>query len=103
MTTPASPTLWVVAVTFDIHGPHSDDFCAAVQRQARRSLDAEADCLRFDVCRDPANPTRFFLYEIYRHPQAFQHHLASAHFHEFDAQVAPWVASKAVATWELLS
>ena len=59
-----------------------------------------ATSFQFDVCFDPDNPCRCVLYERYDDRDAFEVHLASDHFREFDAKVQPWVQSKIVETWE---
>ena len=53
-------------------------------------------CRQFDVCVDPARDDRIYLYEVYDDEAAFQAHLASEHFHEFDARVADWIRGKTV-------
>ena len=95
--------MYVVTVVFETHADRDGEFLPLMLAQARNSLQHEADCLQFDVCRDPQQATRFFLYEIYRDRAAFDQHLASPHFKQFDADVAPLVASKAVATYQKIS
>ena len=60
------------------------------------SLANEAGCHQFDVCRDPADPSLFFLYELYEDEAAFRSHLRSAHFLAMNALTTPWVAAKTV-------
>ena len=90
----------VITVTFTVKPEHVEAFAAAMENQARASLENEAGCLQFDVCRDPDDPAVCFLYELYADKAAFDAHLASPHFRSFDATVAPWVASKAVTAYE---
>ncbi len=87
--------MYVVTVTFEIEPGHEDDFRAAVTRQAENSVNNEPGCERFDVAVDPANPGKFFLYEIYRDEAAFEDHLASDHYANFSATTSPWVKAKA--------
>lgn len=84
----------IVIVDFNTHAAHAEDFAAAIADNATRSVAEEPGCHQFDVCRDPADPTAFFLYEVYEDDAAFQAHLASAHFKAFDALTAPWVTGK---------
>ena len=91
--------MYVVAVEFRAVAARAQDFREALCRQARNSLAREPDCHGFDVCQDPGDPAQFFLYELYSDAAAFEAHLASAHFHDFDATVRPWVESKAVRVW----
>ena len=93
--------MFVVTVDFRVKPGQEAAFAEAVARQAANSLAGEAGCHRFDVCRDPADGAHVFLYEIYSDRASFDAHLASAHFLDFDATVADWLASKEVATWEL--
>lgn len=92
----------VVTVLFEVKPAHLTDFMAAMQAQAKTSLELEPDCLQFDVCADPDDPTRVFLYEIYTTPEAFAHHLTTDHFKAFDARVADWTLAKSVARFERL-
>lgn len=96
--------MYVVSVLFEIKPDNYADFSKAVIRQADNSLDREPDCQRFDVCESPNdNPNQIYLYEIYTDEAAFQAHLKSDHFLEFDAMVMPWLESKTVSTWNLIS
>ena len=92
--------MYVVTVEFIIAPDHRSEFGQAVIRQAENSLALESDCHTFLVSVDESNPCRFFLYEEYADRAAFDQHLASTHFHEFDALVASWVESKKVDTWQ---
>ena len=93
--------MFVVTVTFEVTPEHAGAFREAVSEQARRSLEAEAHCQRFDVCSDRQDPARIFLYEIYDDEAAFQAHLETDHFKVFDMQVAPWTLTKMVEMWDL--
>jgi (4S)-4-hydroxy-5-phosphonooxypentane-2,3-dione isomerase len=76
-------------------------FDAAIRANARASLDTEPGCHRFDVCRDPAEPGLFFLYELYDDEAAIQAHLRAPHFLQMDAATAGWVQSKSVRKLQL--
>ena len=71
--------MYVVTVEFDIKSEHSADFRQAIRQQAHNSISLETDCHQFDVCFDPEDDTKIFLYEIYSDPDAFQRHLKSNH------------------------
>lgn len=92
--------MYVVTVTFAIDPERVEDFRAAMEIQARTSLDDEEGCHQFDVCYDPEDASACFLYEIYTDKAAFEAHLATAHFEAFDGTVAPWVTSKTVKAFE---
>jgi quinol monooxygenase YgiN len=89
----------VVSVRFVVKAGTETLFLARVLRQAKESLDLEAGCLTFDVCVDPSNPGRVFLYEVYADAGAFDLHRNSAHFRAFDADTREWIAEKVVHRW----
>jgi quinol monooxygenase YgiN len=93
--------MFVVTVTFEAYPEQAAPFLARVRRQALDSLNNEEGCHRFDVCVDPQQPERVFLYEIYTDAAAFAAHMATAHFRAFDAEAGSMLRSKAVETWEL--
>lgn len=93
--------MFVVTVTFESYPEQAAAFLARTRIQASESLSNEEGCHRFDVCVDPAQPQRVFLYEIYTDAAAFKDHLATAHFKAFDAEAGAMLRSKAVETWEL--
>lgn len=90
----------LVAVTFEILPERAEAFRDRVRRQAEDSLE-EPGCQRFDVWCDTGDCCRVFLFEIYHDRAAFDAHLASAHFRDFDSEVAPWVRDKQVELWSL--
>jgi quinol monooxygenase YgiN len=89
-------TMHALVVEFRIKPGHERDFEAAIVDNARASLDTEPGCRQFDVCRDPADPAFFFLYELYDDEAAVKAHLASAHFLAMNQASAHWVAHKQV-------
>ncbi len=91
--------MFVVTVQFEVKESRVDEFRPAVEAQARNSLAAEKDCHVFDVCYDPASVSTVFLYEVYSDADAFDRHLKTPHFHDFNATTADWIDSKAVRTW----
>lgn len=90
-----------LTVHFDLHPQHVAAFRETVMVQAARSLEREPGCLQFDVCFVPEDPTKVFLYEVYKDKAAYEAHIATEHFHEFVGLVADWVRDKQVATWDL--
>jgi quinol monooxygenase YgiN len=92
----------VVTVQIEVDPRHLADFVPLVRENARLSRDTEPGCRQFDVCLDPARPTAVFLYERYFDRAAFEAHLASAHFREFDRAVRGMITAKAVRTLQRL-
>ena len=84
-----------LVVEFRIQAAHIEAFDAAIRANAQASH-TEPGCRQFDVCRDPADPALFFLYELYDDEAAIQAHLRSPHFLQMDAATAGWVDSKVV-------
>ncbi len=93
--------MYVVTVLFEVEPASAESFVNRVRRQAEDSLAREPGCQRFDVCTNPDQPERVFLYEIYDNREAFDAHLASGHFKAFDAEVAPITRVKQVDPWHL--
>jgi len=83
-------------VEFRIKPAHVQDFADAIEANARASRDTEPGCRQFDVCRDPADPTLFFLYELYDDEAAIQAHLRAPHFLQMNAATTEWVEHKSV-------
>jgi autoinducer 2-degrading protein len=94
--------MFVVIVEFTLKPGFAGDFRERVKRQAEDSLQLEADCHRFDVCIDPERENFVLLYELYSDRAAFDTHLASSHFIDFDATVRAWISAKRVASFSLI-
>ena len=89
----------VIVVEFRIKPPFVEAFERAIVDNARASRRTEPGCRQFDVCRDPADPQRFYLYEIYDDEAAFDAHLQTPHFQQMNADTADWVEHKRVERW----
>lgn len=85
-----------LVVEFLIRPAHIEAFATAIRDNARASRDSEPGCRQFDVCRDPANPALFFLYELYDDAAAVDAHLQAPHFLQMNAATAAWVERKTV-------
>ena len=92
--------MYVVTVSFDVKPESVDAFRIAMLEQAANSIEKEAGCHQFDVCFDPKQPHRCFLYEKYTDRTAFDLHLASDHFKDFNETVGPMLANKEVDHWD---
>ncbi len=92
-----------LVVEFMVHPERVDDFEREIVANARASLASESGCRQFDVCRDPAEPCRFFLYELYDNEAAVQAHLAAPHFSEMSRVSKDWVSKKTVWRYERLA
>jgi quinol monooxygenase YgiN len=92
---------YVVWVEFDIHADMSAAFVAMVRENATISLASEPGCERFDVLCSEADPSHIALYEVYGSRPAFEDHLGSPHFRDFDMRSQPLVSRKQVSTFVL--
>lgn len=86
----------VLVVEFRIKPAFVDAFARAIEANALASREGEPGCRQFDVCRDPAEPSLFFLYELYDDETAVLAHLQSTHFLQMSVASADWVESKVV-------
>ena len=91
-----------VTVTFEIDPKRRDAFLDLVQRQAKASLALEVQCTRFDICVQADRANLIFLYEIYYNRQAFDAHLQSSHFRDFDRAAANFIVHKQVDVWGVM-
>lgn len=91
-----------VIVEFQIKPENISDFHEAMLLQAKISLQLEEGCHYFDVCQDPVSPECFFLYELYTDKEAFDLHLQSIHFQDFDKSVSEWIVQKDVKQFKRL-
>ena len=92
--------MFVITVLFSAQPAHLADFLQAITSNAQTSLADEPGCRQFDVCTSTSNPSDVFLYEVYDSKAAFDVHLGSKHFHDFNALTSVWVVSKAVNPFE---
>lgn len=92
--------MYVVVVEFEVLPDRFSRFLEAVKEQARNSLNGEPLCYRFDVCLPHDAEHTVYLYEVYRDAQAFQEHLQTRHFAEFEAHVSEMIQKKSVRTMD---
>ena len=86
--------MYVVTVEFKVRPEFLAQFLPEMIANARASATTERGCRQFDVCTDPQDVSRIFLYELYDDRAAFEAHLATAHFKDFDRKTGPWLLSK---------
>lgn len=95
--------MFIILVQFKIHEEHKDAFQEAVLKQAENSLNNEDDCHTFDVSVDPEDSCSFLLYEAYTNREAFDHHVTTPHFKQFNETVGEWIAEKQLTPWNRLT
>ena len=94
---------FLITVDFYLLPGALDPFIALIKENARRSLAEEPGCHRFDVLVQRGVPDHILLYEIYKNRAAFDVHLKSRHFAEFNAASAPYVKDKKVVEYEYVN
>jgi quinol monooxygenase YgiN len=90
----------VITVLFKVKPGCMEQFRRDMVANADASVRLEPGCRQFDVCTDPLAPDTVFLYEVYDSKDAFDAHLASAHFRSFNDATTAWVESKTVSALE---
>lgn len=95
--------MFCVTVEFTIRPGAMADFMPRMRRQRDDSLALEEGCRTFEIWTGADQGDTVFLYEIYDSAEAFEVHLASAHFLAFAEDVAPWVAARRLLRWETLA
>ena len=88
--------MYVVTVTFTLHDGMADAFMPLMRAQAENSLKFEDGCHQFDVSHHTDDPYTIFLYELYTDKDAFENHLKSFHFKDFDGKVNSMIKEKTV-------
>ena len=90
-------TRHVVLVELHVKLDDRSAFERLIRQNAAASLAHEPGCRQFDVL-SPESPTdgRFVLYEIYADAAAFDAHLRTEHFRQFDAATSDMVTQKTI-------
>lgn len=95
---------FAITVAFELKENAFDEFYRLVTENAAASVNLEPDCIRFDVLTpvQAGMGPDVLLYEIYRSRAAFELHLASEHFLNFDRRTRDLVRSKTVFAFNAL-
>ena len=83
--------MYIVCVTVHVASEHVESFIRATLENARQSR-LEPGNVRFDVLQAEADPSQFFLYEVYRRKEDFASHQQTPHYLRWKETVAPWMA-----------
>ena len=89
--------MYVVCVTIHVKPEHVQDFVPATLVNARGTRQ-EPGNLRFDVLQVEDDPTRFFLYEVYKTKEDFAAHQQTSHYFRWRDAVADWNAQPRTAS-----
>ena len=83
-----------IIVDFKALPGKGDEVREVLQTQARNALEKEPGCCHFDVCSDPDDPQKFFLYELYDDTAAIEAHGQYDHYAAFRARIDPLLKSR---------
>ncbi len=84
--------MYAVCVTVHVKADNIQAFVEATLENAQQSRLSEPGNVRFDVLQAETEPTRFFLYEVYREKEDFARHQQTPHYFRWKETVAPWMA-----------
>jgi len=84
--------MYAVCVTVRVLSEKIEPFLQATLENARQSRQ-EPGNVRFDVLQAEAEPSQFFLYEVYRTKDDFARHQQTPHYLLWRETVAPWMAT----------
>ena len=87
--------MYFVCVSIHVKPEAVEPFIEATLDNARNTR-REPGNLRFDVLRREDDPSRFFLYEVYRAREDFQHHQQTEHYVRWRDAVTDWMAEPRV-------
>jgi len=91
--------VYVIIVEFNLSENSFNESLEMILLNAKTSLDKETGCHVFDVNVSGEVDNRVLLYEVYENEIAFELHLSSNHFIDFDRKILPNVISKSVAAY----
>lgn len=82
--------MYIIVAPIQIKEGFKDQYIKGMLENARRAVNDEPGCLRFDVVRDANDEHRIWLYEVYKDEDAFQAHAQAPHFLKFRDLSADW-------------
>ena len=94
---------FVITVAFELHEGALHEFLPMIVEIASRSRTAEPGCECFDVLVPKEAVNQVFLYEIYKDKAAFDEHLRTQHFLDFNSASARLVKAKTIVAYGLVN
>ncbi|HVT81141.1 MAG TPA: putative quinol monooxygenase [Phycisphaerae bacterium] len=82
--------MYVVCVTILVKPEHVFEFIEATFDNCRHTR-LEPENIRFDFSQAEDDPSRFFLYEVYREKSSFTTHQQTEHYQRWKNKVADWM------------
>jgi len=87
---------FVITVDFEVHEGKLAEFMPLMLDNAEKSRTLELGCDRFDVLVPDGGGHHVFLYEIYKNKAAFDVHLKTSHFLDFNQRSSPLIKGRSV-------
>src|SRR5271166_4517127 len=88
--------MYVVCVTIKVKPEFVDQFIAASKLNQLGTRTTEPGNVRWDILQAEDDPTRIFLYEVYKTKEDFPIHQQTPHFLTWRATVQDWMAEPRV-------
>ncbi len=88
--------MYVVCVQVHVKPEHIDEFIQATRENYEGTRKYEPGNVRWDLLQSEEDPTRFFIYEVYKTKEDFPKHQETPHYQQWRAAVAPWMAEPRV-------
>jgi quinol monooxygenase YgiN len=73
----------VLVVKIKMKADGVEQFMAEVEKNGKAARETEPGCKQFDILRDPEDPTKLLLYEVYADEAAFETHQKTPHFQHY--------------------
>ena len=83
-----------IIVDFEALPGKGEEVSEVLQTQGRNALEKEPGCRHFDVCVDPDDSHKFFLYELYDDQAAIDAHGQTEHYAAFRERIDPLLRSR---------
>jgi autoinducer 2-degrading protein len=91
--------MFALFVTIQVKPEHREAFIEATMGDANGSNNDEPGCLRFDVLQDNQDPSRMYLYEVYKDRESWEvAHRETPHYLKWRETVQDWFAAETVRT-----
>ena len=90
-----------LVVTFKAAQGRKDELIEGLKGHARRTLDNEEGCIRFDVLSPRGGDADVMLYELYRDQTALDEHASSNRLKAWREESAPLVAERSITITEV--
>lgn len=96
--------MFAVVVDFQVKEYHIESFATLIDDHARKSVETEPGCLRFEVCRAMDDPQHYLVYEVYKDAAAFEDHKRTERFGKFFQLAEPmFAAGPVIRTFERIT